>query len=489
MATSLKKALGWSALGSWATQAINAVITVVLARILGAETYGIVGLIALFLALSQAISFGALSQALIKAPVLDRRLVRTILWAQMAISVLCALVIAGAGPLMADAYQLPILTWLMLTASLIPIIQGVVGIYVDLSRRQMQFEQLAKRSVLGSLAAGVTGLSLAVAGAGPWALVVMQLVQWLVQGLVLARAAGWRLPVEPTATAAPGAVRTSVRFGLSVVLVRILSYLDTQSPRVGFAYLFSLVDIGRYNVSLRFAEVLLLVMLVPIQQVAAPQFVARHAEDRAPAQRALRLLRFATLILFPALWGLAALAPEVVDVLLGPGWHGTATYVQAVTLGMVAAPFSYIMGDYLLMNAGIVRRVGIQLVNIVASAVVIALFTQVDAATAVWLVVAKGLVTIGAVVYMATREAGLKVRDFVTCAAPATIGALIMGLTVVGATYLLAGTIGPLPRLLCGVVIGALTYALVLRLFFRPVVDELLVNLAPILKRLRRGKG
>ena len=354
MSRQIGRAIAWSALGSWGAQAVSTVIFLALSRLLGPGPYGLLALIAIFLTVSQSLLLDGFAQLILRARKLTDELLDLIFWFQVALGLAFALgLLIAAGPL-SRHYHAPALGPLTAAASVIPLLQALGSVQYELIRRDLRFDRIAARSFGGALLGGATGLALALLGWGPWALLAMQVVQAGVQAAVLWVSTAWRPRLRlPHSWKAH---RESLDFGGSALFGCALNLVDTQMPRVALALYFGVLTLAYYNFGFRLSEVILLVCLLPVRQVAAPIFSAHAKDPEALAAALLFLFRTVVVLTAPALAGLYQVAPEAVPLLFGSRWAPAVPLLRAVLVLFAAVPVNFIVGDLITVTGGLTVR-------------------------------------------------------------------------------------------------------------------------------------
>jgi O-antigen/teichoic acid export membrane protein len=183
----------WAALETWGRQLVQLALFAVLARLLGPEMYGLVGIaLAVVSAVDVLVGRGGWSEALIQQRDLEPAHLDAIFWFALAgSSALALLVVAVAGPvsdLFGDARLKGLLYWLSLTLP----IYGLSIVPAALLRREFDFAPHTARAILAPLGAGAVGIPMAFWGFGLWSLVGYQLTQAVVTTAVLWWSHPWR---------------------------------------------------------------------------------------------------------------------------------------------------------------------------------------------------------------------------------------------------------------------------------------------------------
>ncbi len=311
-------ALKWATAAKVVVQAASWAGTLVVVRLLTPEDYGLMAKVGVVCAIAGAIAELGLSAAIVRSVDITRDDLRKIFGVSLLFGAGITAVVAASAPLLARLFQEPRLTWPIAAASLQIIIGAAANIPIALWTRDLSFRHLAQTEMVAGVVAIAATLLLALLGAGVWALVLGTLFGAIVRSTVLLMF-GER--VRPLLSMR--GIGEHLKFGLTLVGNRVSYFVVVQSDvLIGSAFL-STIEIGRYSVALQLATLPMAKVMGTINQITLPA-VARHQHDPPHVRQAmLKALGVISLIAFPMLWGISAVAPELVRILFGPKWLET----------------------------------------------------------------------------------------------------------------------------------------------------------------------
>ncbi len=271
-------ALKWATAAKLAVQVVSWAGTLLVVRLLSPEDYGLMAKVAVVCAIGSAVAELGLEAAIVRWGDLAREDVRKIYGVSLLFSAGVTLLVAAASPLVAFLFREPKLTWPVAVASLQIMISAFAIVPGGLWTRELNFKPLATIEVLvGVINIGVT-LLLALLGLG-------------------------------------------VKFGLTLVGNRVSYIALVQSDvMIGSAFL-STTEIGQYAVALQLATLPMAKVMGTINQILLPA-VARQQDDLPRVRlNLLKSIGLVSTMAFPALWGISAVAGELVHVLFGHKWE------------------------------------------------------------------------------------------------------------------------------------------------------------------------
>ena len=308
-------ALKWVTVAKLVVQIASWAGTLVVVRLLTPEDYGLMAKVAVVCGIAGAIAELGLGAAIVRSVDIARDDLRKIYGVSLLFSAIMTTALVAAAPLLSRLFQEPRLTWPIAGASLQIIVGAVAIIPIALATRDLSFRRLAKIE----MAAGVTSIAatlvLALLGAGVWALVLGTLF-----GAVARSAALLTFGERVWPLFALRGIGEHLKFGLTLVGNRVSYFIVVQSDvLIGSAFL-STTEIGQYSVALQLATLPMTKVMGMINEITMPVVARQQGDPLRVRQALLKSIGFISLIAFPVLWGISAVAPELVRVLLGPKW-------------------------------------------------------------------------------------------------------------------------------------------------------------------------
>lgn len=181
----------WSAVERYSSQGIQFLVSIVMARILTTAEYGVIGIMSVFLAFSSMLIDSGLERALIHKK--DCRSIdfSTANVTNIAFSLLCYLILFICAPVIADFYNMPIITPALRIMSLTIIFGAIAGVSRTILTKQLKFKRLSLVTLSTSVFSGLIGIIMAYMGYGVWALVLQSVLSTLFSSIWIMFAAGY----------------------------------------------------------------------------------------------------------------------------------------------------------------------------------------------------------------------------------------------------------------------------------------------------------
>jgi O-antigen/teichoic acid export membrane protein len=311
-----------------ATQLITWIITLVVIRLLTPSDYGLLAMATVVIGFLAMLSDLGLGQALVQRADVSEEVLRRMVAAILLSHGLLAVGVALAAPLVALVFDEPAVTPIVRVLCLqFPI--AAFGVVPDaLLQRRMEFRARSMVDLTGTVIGASTTLALALMGKGVWALVAGSIT------VHLARAIGLNLcaPFLGRPQFSVRGLRVYLRFGGNLTLSHVLWFVLSQADLFIAGRWLGKEALGVYSTTMHLASLPNQRIAALINQLAFPAFSRIQDDRRRVAMNTLLGIRVLALCGFPICWGISSLAPELVQVALGPKWHEAIVPLQLVSL-------------------------------------------------------------------------------------------------------------------------------------------------------------
>lgn len=335
--STLASSFKWVALGKLSTQLITWGMTFFVLRLLDPSDYGVVALSSAITLMFGMIAEFGLGSAIVQAKSISRAQLANLFGYGLLINVVLVVLLVVFAPNVLLLYSDERLPLVIQVASIQFLFASFCLLPDAKMRREMRFALMAKIEFFLGVFAGLCTLVLAYLGYGYWALVISPLVTAFVRMVLLNWTSGeWvapRFSIHET--------QGLLKFGGFTLLARIAGHLSSQSHVLIAGVFLGKDAMGVYAVAMQLATMPLSKVMMVINQVAYPELSRMNREEGVKAASLLQGGQLIAYILFPLLWGLAAVAPFVVHLLIGEKWGEAIVPLQLVCL---ALPFMGISG-------------------------------------------------------------------------------------------------------------------------------------------------
>lgn len=326
--------------GQWSKTLLQLGSTVVLARMLAPDDFGLLAMVAAIVGLAELLRDFGLTGAIVQAKEIDDRTWSSLLWFSVALGTLLMLLVAAAAQLIAGLYGEPRLTLITLVLAPGLLLNGLCTPLQTKLQRELRFALLAKLEVSTMLLSAGTAITCAALGWGVWSLVAMSAVGALYRLVVLTVAA--KPHFGP-----PRIERSVLPFltsGGSIFGSQLLNYAARNVDNVVVGSFLGPTALGHYSRAYSLLIVPLSQINGPLSRVALP--VLSRLQDQPDRFRryisaSLLVIGYVSLPVFAVLAGVAF---PLVETLLGPTWSPTAAIFQLLAIAGLAQPLSSAVG-------------------------------------------------------------------------------------------------------------------------------------------------
>lgn len=310
------------------------VVMIIMARMLTPADYGLVGMISIFIAISQSLVDSGFSQALIRKQ--DRTQVdnSTVFYFNIGVGLFLYLVLFFCAPLIARFYEEPLLIPVTRLMALSLIINSLVVVQRALLFVRVDFKTIAKASFVAVVVSGTVGITMAYNNGGYWSIVAYQLTNLTVNMLLLTILARWR----PSLMFSFSSFKELFSFGSKLAASGIINTLYKNIYLLVIGKVFKAADLGFYTRAHHFAEFPSSNITNVLQRVTYP--VLCQIQDDIPRLQSAyrRIIRIAAYVVFPLMIVLAAVAKPLILLILKQQWLFSAELLSILCFAMMWYP-------------------------------------------------------------------------------------------------------------------------------------------------------
>ena len=324
----------WGTLERIATYGISFVISVIIARILVPSDYGIVGMIAIFLAISQVFIDGGFGSALIRKQDRTNLDFSTVFYYNIAISLVFYLILFVSAPLIAKFYNMPVL----IPVTRVVALNTVIGAFGAMHRTKLNiavdFKTQAKISIITLFITGTIGIFMAYKGFGVWALIMQGLASTLVSTGLIWHFVHWK----PELAFSRSSFLELFGFGSKLMLAGLLNATYTNIYNLVIGKKYNASDLGYFTRADSIVQLPASNITMLIQRVTFPVLSEIQNDTKRLADSYRRLLKMTAFIIFPFMTLLAALSEPLIKVLLTDKWSPSVPLMQILCFGFMFFP-------------------------------------------------------------------------------------------------------------------------------------------------------
>lgn len=456
----------WSFFGNTTNQALTFVFGIVLARLLVPADFGMLVTISVFTGFAGFISGGGMGQALVRADEATKEDYDVVFTLQIIIGCLIYASFFISAPWLAKWYDTPLYADLLRVSALSFIFRPFVNVPTSILFRQMRFKARAGVSIATLLLSSTVSIGMAYTGHGVWSLIIGGIVGSAASVLLLAPLATWR----PGWSLDLRRGRDFARYGFMVSANDIVIYLRSQSSNFVLSRLLGPASVGLYNKADSLSS-------IPFNSISGsvynPLFrsIAQSADNADLVKYLyLRSIKLICIYTFPAYVLLYWLADELIYVLYGAKWAGTAAPLSILVIAGFFMSISHPAGAVLSALNKLRQELFVSLISFATVIAALSAGIQYGITGVAWAMVVSYAAVSFHMSLAASKATNIKLADIARAALPAAYQGCVIFLVL----YLLdTGSKGiiktPIPIILIYGIMAATTF--VLSGVFSPFAD------------------
>lgn len=318
----------WSAIDNVAQFGVQFIVSIVLARLLSPDDYGLIGIITIFTTVCTAIINGGFSNALIRTQKPTEEDYNTAFICNLLMSILLYAIVFLCSPLIADFFNRQELVALTRVSSFTMIIGALAIVQQTRLTKRIDFKTQTKITLIASVASGVIGISLALMDFGVWALVIQGIISQMLRTVFLWIFNHW----APSIRFSKESFNRLFGFGWKMMASSILDSLWTQLYQVVVGKFYSPATLGQYTRAKQFSTLFSSNLTTVIQRVTYPVLSDIQDEKERMVAAYRKIIKTTMFMTFTLMLALGAVSEPLLYCLIGPKWHEAATYLPLICL-------------------------------------------------------------------------------------------------------------------------------------------------------------
>ena len=320
------KGVGWSAIDNVAQYGVTFVVSIVLARLLSPDDYGLLGLIAIFTAVCGTLINAGFTTALIRKKDATDDDYNTVFIVNLGMSLLLYGIIFFCSPLIADFFQREELVWLTRVSSLGMIVGALSLVQQTRLTKRIDFKSQTKITIVASISSGIIGIALALMKFGVWALVAQALSSQLIRTVLLWHVNKW----IPQLNFSKKSFHELFGFGWKMMVSGVIDTVWKELNQFVVGKFYSPATLGQYTRAKHFSQLLSSNLTSVVQRVTYP-VLSNIQDDKQRMINAYRkIIKTTMFVTAISMFFLGAISEPLLYCLIGPKWHEAATYLPLI---------------------------------------------------------------------------------------------------------------------------------------------------------------
>lgn len=327
----------WKFLEKAGSQIMQMIIQIVLARLLLPKDYGLVGLLTIFIIISDVFILQGLTTALIQKKDADETDFSSVFYANIVISVLLYIILFFTAPLIAAFYGEPQLTEIMRVLAINVIIGAIPAVHNAILARNLDFKKSFFRNISNVMTQGAVGITLACLGFGAWAMVYSKVAGVFVGAVVLCFTVKWK----PRKLYSMERIKKLFSYSSKVLGTNLLNTIFNNIHSLIIGRYYTTADLGYYQRGQQIPQAVMSSLDGSMTEVLYPAF-SKVQYDLDLLKKALRRsLRTSMFVVLPVLFGLFAIAEPLTLILLTEKWLPSVPFMRLACIVCMFWPLSH----------------------------------------------------------------------------------------------------------------------------------------------------
>lgn len=330
-----KSGMLWSFLNQGTTQIINFAITLLLARLLMPEDYGLIGLISVFIVIGRSLTDAGFSSSLIRTKKVDDGDYSTVFFINLLSSIILYIIIFFSSPYIADFFEEPVLENLIKIMALIFLINASSIVQSTKLNKSLQFKEQFKLQLIALIISSGFAVYLALNDYGVWSLVIKDISYALLASIQLWIYSRW----IPKLRFDINKLKYHFNFGYKLLIADIISKIFNNSYNVVIGKFISTSQLGLFTRAKSMEELPNNIIFNAINKVLYPLLAEVNENDEKLKRVYRQIMSLVALFTIPILVYMSLIAEPLFVFLLTDKWVGAVPYFQILIIVALLSPF------------------------------------------------------------------------------------------------------------------------------------------------------
>lgn len=324
----------WSFFELVMNQGVQLAIQVILARLLSPRDFGIIGMVTIFICISNSLTDSGLSNALIREKEITKSEYSTVFFFNLIISLLIYMILFILSPIIADFFREDQLIKIIRILGLSIIFNSFGIIQKTILIRKIDFKTQTKISISSSIISGIIGVIAAINGLGVLSLVIRTLSMTLIQSVLLFL----HNKFIPSLDLDLKSFKRLFGFGWKMVVSGLIDTVYSNIYYIIIGKYFSAVSLGYYSNACKLKEAASQSITGAVQKVSYPVLSKINGDNIKLKDAYRKIIKSTAFIVFPVMIGLCAVGESLIKSLLGEKWVNSTYYFQVLCLEAMLYP-------------------------------------------------------------------------------------------------------------------------------------------------------
>lgn len=486
MGDSLKQKMittvAWSSIDRFGQQIVQFISGIIFARLLFPEDFGIMGIVMIFVAISMILVESGFGQALIRKTDISDDDYTSVFFFNLGTALVLYLVLFFTAPLISSFFHQQQLTLLIRVLSLVVLINSLYLIPTVTLSRVLNFKTISLVNISAITGGALCGVAAAFAGLGVWALVVQQTIFHLLRLLLMQLQVKWK----PTGKFRFSIIREIWKFSLKILFTSLVNVLFNNLFIIILGRSYTKAETGQFSQGNKLSET----FSFTFQSIFAGSTYALFSQLQNDIPRFGRILgeiiRRAALITIPVIGVLITVASPLITIIWTDKFLPAVSYFQLMSLASILTPFYVMNINALNVRGKSGKTMAVELIKKVLIVAGIILLYQFGIRYMLLAYVVGSLLAYPVSVWFVKKELNQPILKQLSHLLPGILTAIcVTALTAVAAELF---TLSPVLTLIVQLTVAAISYWLIIRIFFPDLYFKFRDYLATRLSNIKKDR-
>lgn len=324
----------WSSIQQFGNQGIRFVVSIILARLLLPEEFGLIGMIAIFMAIGSELISSGLTSSLIRTDNPDQRDYSSVFFYNLFGSIILYFLLFFTAPYIANFFKQPSLIEITRLYSLTFIISGLSAVQLAKIRKEMNFKLETQSSLASTVVSAMVGILLAYRGFGVMSLVWMSIAGSIISSVMLWFTSDWR----PSFIFDKKKFSYHYRFGYRMAIAGVINAVFNNIYTLVIGKFFSPVQLGYYTRADTLKQFPISNISSILSKVTFPIFAEIKNDDQRLRNVYKEMMQLVIFIIAPLLVMMGVIADPLFRFLFTEKWLPAAPYFQILCVNGILYP-------------------------------------------------------------------------------------------------------------------------------------------------------
>jgi len=324
----------WSFSDSMSTQLSQFIAGLILARILSPEEFGLVGMITVFVSISQSLSDGGFGDALIRKKDASEADYSTAFYFNLIASAVIFTLLWVTAPAVASFYDRPELVDIERVLGITILINAFGIVQRTKLTKNVNFRMHMRVNLAASVISGVAAIVMALTGFGVWSLVWRSIIRSIISSGMLWYTNRW----VPQARFSRDSFRPLFSFGSRLLLSNLIDTIYNNVFLLIIGKFYSASQLGFFTRADQFSRLVSKNLTGTVQRVSYPVLSQVQDENERLREGHRKIIMATMFVTFILMLGMAAFSESMIVTLIGKKWLPAVQYLQLLCLAAILYP-------------------------------------------------------------------------------------------------------------------------------------------------------